>query len=73
MGCFSTLSQNDAFHSFQELKRGIESERGWDFGAVSVGAGLKGLAWPDEAIIEEIVSIEIEAWRRMSETKGTEK
>jgi uncharacterized protein (DUF433 family) len=44
-------------------------ERGWRIGSRSLEYALKKLEWSDEKIMDELLSVEIETWRRMEKAE----
>lgn len=53
----------------REVKEQIANERGWRVSNHSYEDDLKKQGWPDEKIIDELLLLEIETWRRIEKSE----
>jgi|RhiMetdeSRZDD1v2_1073273.scaffolds.fasta_scaffold157749_2 hypothetical protein len=62
-GCYANTDINSLKH--KNTIDEVTIERGWHFSPVPVSIEMRKRGLSDEEIIEELLTIEIEAWRRM--------
>lgn len=65
VGCFAS-SKDERFNILHSLaKSEALAHRGWNIGAHSLGKKMAESGMLDEAIIDELLAIEIDTWRRV--------
>jgi hypothetical protein len=65
IGCFAAGDVDDGFEKHLEVSRQVIAEHGWEVLAISPSREMKERDLSEEAIIDELLAIEIDIWRRL--------
>jgi hypothetical protein len=57
---------------FEEVKKRVISERGWEVTNTPPSKEMRERGMDDEVIVDEVIAMEIEVWRRMKHYCGAD-